>query len=134
MGHTEKINKYLQGDGFNTTKFSPKIIKYMKTQAVSFCGVGEGWLTLIIELDKQLTELYPNYQIQNIKEKLGGLRFYTLGVGEDGKQMINLLQDKVTSICIKCGNSGDLRFNVGGVKPLCDKHYQEFVRCFYEIK
>jgi hypothetical protein len=39
-------------------------------------GCSRGWYPLLVELDEQLGTLFPNYEIEQIKEKFGGLRFY----------------------------------------------------------
>lgn len=36
----------------------------------------KGWYPLIIELDQKLTDMAPNYEIHQIKEKFGTLRYY----------------------------------------------------------
>ena len=36
----------------------------------------KGWYPLIIELDEKLAEICPNYEIHQVKEKFGTLRFY----------------------------------------------------------
>lgn len=38
--------------------------------------VGFGWQPMVKALDKQLGEIAPNYHIEQIKEKFGGLRYY----------------------------------------------------------
>jgi hypothetical protein len=38
--------------------------------------VGDGWKPLVLELHERLVERWPNYEIDQIKEKFGGLRFY----------------------------------------------------------
>jgi hypothetical protein len=38
--------------------------------------VGIGWTPIIKALDKQLGEIAPNYEIKQVKEKFGGLRYY----------------------------------------------------------
>ena len=38
--------------------------------------VDEGWYQLIVDCDKELTAIDPNYQIFQIKQKFGGLRYY----------------------------------------------------------
>lgn len=35
-----------------------------------------GWYPIIVELDEQLAALFPTYEINQVKEKYGGLRFY----------------------------------------------------------
>ena len=37
---------------------------------------GRGWYPLLVELDEQLRQLLPDYEIHQVKEKFGGLRFY----------------------------------------------------------
>lgn len=37
---------------------------------------GEGWLPIIMELNKKLEAIDPNYTIDQVKEKFGGLRYY----------------------------------------------------------
>lgn len=39
--------------------------------------VDEGWYQIIIDCDKELSDLDPNYQIYQIKQKFGNLRYYT---------------------------------------------------------
>ena len=38
--------------------------------------VGKGWIPIIDQLDKDITELDPDYSIDQVKEKMGGLRYY----------------------------------------------------------
>ena len=35
-----------------------------------------GWYPLLVELDEQLRALLPNYELDQVKEKYGGLRYY----------------------------------------------------------
>jgi hypothetical protein len=35
-----------------------------------------GWYSLLVELDEQLRTLLPNYELHQVKEKFGGLRYY----------------------------------------------------------
>lgn len=39
-------------------------------------GVSRGWYKLIVDTDKKLTELFPNYRVFQVKEKFGTLRYY----------------------------------------------------------
>lgn len=39
-------------------------------------SVDEGWYQIVLDCDKELTAIDPNYCIFQIKEKFGGLRFY----------------------------------------------------------
>lgn len=35
-----------------------------------------GWYPIVVELDEQLAALFPRYELHQVKEKFGGLRFY----------------------------------------------------------
>lgn len=35
-----------------------------------------GWYPLIVELDKKLAEIFPDYELHQVKEKFGTLRYY----------------------------------------------------------
>jgi hypothetical protein len=35
-----------------------------------------GWYPLVIELDQRLSEIYPDYELHQVKEKFGTLRYY----------------------------------------------------------
>ena len=39
-------------------------------------SVGPGWFDLVVDLDAKLAEIDPDYTIGQVKEKMGGLRFY----------------------------------------------------------
>ena len=49
-------------------KISPSFGKYI--------NVDEGWYQIVIDCDKELRAIDLNYQILQIKEKFGNLRFY----------------------------------------------------------
>lgn len=88
--------------------------------------IGDGWIPLIVELDKKLTEINPDYTIDQIKEKFGGLRFYASGLEHDGAyKLIEEAESKSYMICEECGTSGARRTIKGWLKTLCDKHYLE---------
>lgn len=38
--------------------------------------VDEGWYQLVVDCDKELSQVDPNYKIYQIKEKFGKLRYY----------------------------------------------------------
>ena len=49
-------------------KFLPKYSKSIE--------VDEGWYQIIVDCDNVLTQIDPDYQIAQIKQKFGGLRYY----------------------------------------------------------
>ena len=80
--------------------------------------VGPGWAGLIkTGFTRCLKHLAPIFQI---KEKFGGLRFYsTVGMGD--------IEDQSYFICEECGKPGTLR-DTGWWKTLCDECAKPEVR------
>lgn len=89
-----------------------------------------GWYPLITRLDSDLRALDPDYQIHQIKEKCGTLRFYAeTWVDNEVAQarfheLISEAERQSASICERCGGPGDL-CAVGAQSPwyktLCAK-------------
>lgn len=89
--------------------------------------VGEGWQPIIRELEEQLIALDPDYTVDQIKEKFGGLRYYyfpTPGLGQETYDaMLNLVaeaEDKSYETCEDCGAPGKPG-GVGWIRTLCDE-------------
>ena len=83
--------------------------------------VDEGWYQLVIDCDKELTEVDPNYQIYQVKEKFGGLRYYTKQSNPDDKAMseriagiIAKYEDIASKTCSATGEPGVLMKSIGG--------------------
>lgn len=84
-------------------------------------SVGDGWMPLIIELDKKLAELVPDYRIEQVKEKFGGLRYYTdVPYDSEANKLIDQAEADSYRICENCGKPGE-QTNSGGywTKTLC---------------
>jgi hypothetical protein len=73
-------------------------------------AVGDGWYRLVMDLNQELTEKYPNYSISQVKEKFGDLRYYTQGLDEEGEKMVSLAARDATKTCERCSRAGDLRY------------------------
>lgn len=100
-----------------------------------------GWYRLVAEIDATLKPIYgPDYRIDQIKEKFGGLRFYCappyidtlLDLNDDQKESIRIAVSSYLSralsrsynICQVCGYSrATTRTDLGWVSTLCDEHY-----------
>lgn len=96
----------------------------------------EGWYWILDALDNKLSYLDPDYQINQVKEKFGTLRFYF--TSNKGGMINEIMQDCVTRAeyqssrtCEYCGKSAlrpkpqfdttvELR-DTGWAKTLCDK-------------
>lgn len=108
----------------------PKLFKLRKTiqgngeTRMPYCGFscGIGWKPLLTELCDKLNnfDLPENFNIGQIKEKFGGLRFYlSCAVSQDIQKLIEEYEHKSFYICEKCGDSGILR-NGCWIRTLCD--------------
>lgn len=75
-------------------------------------GIGKGWYDIIRELDAKIAELYPDYVVDQVKEKFGGLRYYIGAVPADiNQQVYDLIaeaEDKAVVTCDVCGEPGKI--------------------------
>lgn len=78
---------------------------------------GPGWNKLIEPLQKKADE--EGVKVLQIKEKFGGLRFYTERCSDELNTMINKAEDESYTICEYCGNSGSLQKG-NWLKTLCN--------------
>lgn len=81
---------------------------------------GTGWHRLLAELNARLRVLDPAYEVHQVKEKFGGLRFYAstaLSGAERAAfdQLIGQAESASWSICEDCGEPGELRVRHGSV-------------------
>ena len=91
---------------------------------------GEGWYDLLDELCTKIEEEldrtndskneYP-FQIDQIKEKFGGLRFYVSGGTDKTYDLINEYEEKSYTICEICGSNGKEYDVRGWITTLCEK-------------
>ena len=85
-----------------------------------------GWNDMIIELDRQLALVCPDYTIAQIKEKLGSLRFYTDGVPNEHHHFIDEAELQSQAMCMKCGAASEIfQTDRGWLTNLCPKHREE---------
>lgn len=87
---------------------------------------GDGWYELIRELCEELKELIPEdaeeeFEVVQVKEKFGGLRFYTNWATEEMYEKIEEAEGKSFKICEECGQPGKVRGG-GWIRTLCDYH------------
>ena len=97
---------------------------------------GEGWFKLIDELcgkiEKIIDTKYPEYktgdnpfEVLEVKEKFGELRFYTNYSNEEIENLIEEYTEKSLHTCEECGKEGKLRKKDGWLMVLCDKCYKK---------
>lgn len=107
-------------------------------------GVGRGWEALIRELCQGIEDLLPkehNFSVQQVKEKFGGLRFYTFSpeLPEETRdkidKLISLAESRSFGACEVCGAPGERDqggFRFGWIKTLCPEHIKERSRGYGE--
>jgi len=83
-------------------------------------SIDEGWYAIVLELDRQLAEIDPAYEIHQVKEKFGGLRYYcSLDFDERARSLIRAAEVQASITCEKCGSPGSLQ-GVNWLKTLCE--------------
>jgi hypothetical protein len=92
--------------------------------------VDEGWYQLVIDCDKELTGADPKYQIYQVKEKFGGLRYYTKPSNLDDKDILKRIadiiakyEDVASRTCSATGGPGVLMKSIGGWRKTINPEY-----------
>jgi len=91
---------------------------------------GDGWNGLIYELSEKIVAMDPEVQAVQVKEKFGGLRFYTGPCDESTYDKVQDLIDEYVEIsyhtCEECGSTEDVKQTQGGwIVTLCPVHLKE---------
>ena len=86
-----------------------------------------GWYPLLVDTDRKLAALDPAYEIHQVKEKYGGLRYYhqfvTAGADHQAGDLIeDEAEAKSLTICELCGAPGSLRDDGYWLWTRCDEH------------
>lgn len=78
-------------------------------------GITLGWSQILIDLNDQIEAIVPDYEVAQIKQKFGQLRFY-LNALECSKEDYEKVQEAILEaeresvhVCEICGEPGDLR-------------------------
>ena len=78
-----------------------------------------GWLDLVVNLHKKLLD-NPEYRIVQVKEKFGGLRFYTEGITPEQRPLVRAAEKESLAVCQGCGSREDVQMrNHGWVATMC---------------
>lgn len=86
-------------------------------------NVGYGWWGILTNLTLVLEKIAPGFAVHQIKEKFGGLRYYTTALPNLGHTLVSWAENQSERTCEICGDYGELR-TVGWWKTSCDYHYQ----------
>ena len=98
-------------------------------------AVGTGWWPIIESLCaniqshidwkiKQSVDI-AQVEVEQIKEKFGGLRFYYSGGDDEISGMVRMAEAWADVACEECGAAGKRRFG-GWIRTLCDAHEAEY--------
>ena len=94
-------------------KISPSFGKYI--------SVDEGWYQIVVDCDKELRTIDPNYQILQIKEKFGGLRYYMTPCNDTTEEQRDKMYEVISKYeaiaartCEATGQPGVLMKSIGG--------------------
>lgn len=89
----------------------------IKPPYLPYIDVDEGWYQLVLDCDRELSEIDPKYDLQQIKEKFGGLRFYfqpsdpTLRDAMDA--VVAKYEEIASRTCEATGENGVLMKSIG---------------------
>ena len=123
---TKEFEKYLESiGGLENGYFSDR-----PAITTNICECDDGWLQMIADLIAELLVAGWNKQICQIKEKLGGLRFYINSGSDEVHEIISKYEELSYSTCEVCGEAGEIRKDCGWhgsrwYKTMCDSHYNE---------
>lgn len=105
--------------------------------------IGDGWYPLVRDLlldiegmARERPSHFLTFEIFQVKEKWGGLRFYYQGyyfdtkVGDDFTtdelyRRVEQAEKESFTICEDCGKEGTLREDLSWISTLCQEHYEE---------
>lgn len=84
-----------------------------------------GWHNLVTQLHTNLVQVAPDYRIDQVKEKFGGLRFYT-NIVYDANGIASIIIDhyekRSMHICDQCGVPGTLQRIKRYIATRCEEH------------
>lgn len=95
------------------------ILKRIPAEWGAHIAVGKGWHPIIVELNEQLAVLDPEYEVHQVKQKFGGLRYYCSLLTPEATGLIRAAEDRACVTCERCGQAGS-RQSSGWGKVLCD--------------
>lgn len=89
---------------------------------------GDGWFDLLWKLCEDIEKENPDedFLIEQIKEKFGGLRFYTSGANNNSiYDLIDKAEQQSYKVCENCGSTENVTSEGSWIKTLCKKCRKE---------
>jgi hypothetical protein len=100
-----------------------KILERIPEHWGRWISCGSGWYPLLIELNEKLAQIEPDYEIHQVKEKFGTLRYYIGTIDHDRfdqmSKIIDSYESKSAITCETCGSEGELRSQRYWYRTLC---------------
>ena len=82
---------------------------------------GPGWYPILARIEKQLRQIDPDYQVLQIKEKFGTLRFYLAWQYDElGKAAVAEAEAEAARTYELCGSPGRLRIRNSWLRTVCN--------------
>ena len=108
------------------------ILERIPTQWGRSIDCGPGWHQILVDLDRYLAATLPSFQVLQVKQKFGTLRFYWFceQASEEQRAAANSLvaaaELRSASTCENCAAPGQLCVKDGWLKTLCASCATEF--------
>ena len=110
------------------SKLENLLQKYNIKDPYCYCDCPDGWLPLVEQLIQDLISKGWNKDLHQVKEKFGGLRFYTGGASDEMNKLIEEAEKQSFKICELCGAPGEPT-STSWIRTLCPPHTE-----IYQLK
>ena len=94
-------------------------------------GVGKGWWPIVMRAHGLMFALDPDYTVDQVKEKMGTLRYYYTPESDDPetvnrmRRLVSEAELASTVTCEVCGKPGELDQSKRWLLTLCPEHKAE---------
>jgi hypothetical protein len=106
-----------------------ELAKKIKPPYYSRIEVDEGWYQLVIDCDKELSRIDQKYDLFQVKEKFGGLRYYfqssNPGLRDEMDAVVARYEEIAGRTCEATGGPGVLMKSVGNWFKTLNPEYAE---------
>ena len=94
---------------------------------------GKGWFPMLTELSDKLDAIFrekylesmESFEVLQVKEKFGTLRFYVSSAPDEIYELIDEYEKKSGTICETCGKTGTLKESHGWFMTVCEECFNE---------